>query len=244
MPIPPCKALVFDVFGTVVDWRTCVMNEARDLAGRQGSRVAWGEFADAWRRQGYLAPIGEIVAGRRPYCDVEQLLDATLEELLVLHGIALDRSEVERLARVWRRLEPWPEVPEGLERLRRDYVIAPLSNGSFALLTEMAKRADLRWDCVISTELFETYKPDPRTYLGAARLLDVAPSELMLVAAHTADLRAAAGCGLRTAYVPRPLEWGPDAPAPDEPDPLFDVVAADFGALVRQLTPAATRGRT
>jgi 2-haloacid dehalogenase len=243
MPAPPCKALVFDVFGTVVDWRTCVINEARDLAGAKRSDVAWGDFADAWRREGYLEPIGEIVTGRRPYSEVEHLLAATLDELLVRHDISLERAEVDHLAGVWRRLDPWPDALEGLERLRRDHVIAPLSNGSFALLTAMAKRAGLPWDCVISTELFEAYKPDPRTYLGAARLLDLAPSEIMLVAAHLADLRAAAACGLRTAYVPRPLEWGPGAPAPADSDPVVDVVAADFAALADQVSPAATGSR-
>ncbi len=243
MPAPPCQALVFDVFGTVVDWRTCVTSEARVLAGPRGSGVAWGDFADAWRREGYLVPIAEIVTGKRPYADVEGLLGRTLDELLLRHKVALGPAEVAHLARVWRRLDPWPDAITGLERLRLDHLIAPLSNGSFALLTEMAKRAGLPWDCVISSELFETYKPDRRAYLGAARLLDLAPSDIMLVAAHVSDLRAAAACGFRTAYVPRPLEWGPDAAPPAEPDPTFDVVAADFDALADQLAARPTGGR-
>ncbi len=238
MPAPACKALVFDVFGTVVDWRTCVINEAKDAAGVRGEGVDWGRFADEWRREGYLVPITEIVMGRRPYEEVERLLEATLGALLDRLGVTLATEEARRLASVWRRLDPWPDARRGLERLRADFVLAPLSNGSFALLTEMAKRAGLPWDCVISTELFGAYKPDPRTYLGAARLLGLEPEELMLVAAHPADLRAAAASGLRTAYVPRPNEWGPGAPAPADPDPDFDVVATDFEALADRLGPS------
>ena len=158
----------------------------------------WEAFADEWRTEGYLVPIGEIVAGTRPYADVEALLGDTLEVLLA----------------------------------------RPLSNGSFALLTEMAKRARLPWDCILSTELFSAYKPDPRTYEGAAGLLGLAPEEVMLVAAHVGDLRAAASAGLRTGYVPRPLEWGPGGRQPAAPEPDFDVVAQDFGALADRLCSA------
>jgi len=233
--LPPVKALVFDVFGTVVDWRTCVVREAERLAGGAGADVDWGSFADDWRREGYLAPIMEIVRGSRPYSDVEVLLGDVLGELLSRVSVDLDDRAAQELLSVWRRLEPWADAREGLERLRRDHVIAPLSNGSFALLTEMAKRAGLPWDCILSTELFGSYKPDPATYRGAARLLGVEPAEVMMVAAHGSDLRAAAAVGLRTAYVPRPAEWGPDAAPPAPPDPDFDVVAADFNELATAL---------
>jgi 2-haloacid dehalogenase len=231
------KALVFDVFGTVVDWRTCVSDAAKEISGDRGSGVDWGAFADEWRTEGYLVPIGEIVGGTRPYADVEVLLGDTLERLLSRHGVELAPAELRWLKLAWRRLDPWPDALEGLERLRRDYVLAPLSNGSFALLTEMAKRAGLPWDCVISTELFSAYKPDPRTYRGAAALLGMEPDQVMLVAAHVGDLRAAATAGLRTGYVPRPLEWGPAGRAPAPADPGFDVVAEDFSSLADQLCP-------
>ncbi|MGH9006456.1 MAG: haloacid dehalogenase type II [Acidimicrobiales bacterium] len=234
MATPHVRALVFDVFGTVVDWRTGVIDAAKHVAAPTGA-TDWGGFADAWRIEGYLAPIGEIVTGVRPYADVEDLLREKLVELLDRHALRVDDHDLDWLAKVWRRLDPWPDAPEGLDRLRRRYTLAPLSNGSFALLTEMAKRAGLRWDCVISTELFGAYKPDPRTYEGAAGLLDLPASEVMLVAAHPLDLRAAGACGLRTAYVPRPLEWGADAPRAPPPDPDFDVVADDFGALADAL---------
>jgi 2-haloacid dehalogenase len=235
---PPLKALVFDVFGTVVDWRSCVTAEARRVSGPRGEGVDWEAFADAWRTEGYLVPIGEIVAGTRPYADVEEILVATLRELLVRYGVKLLDDEFDALGSIWRRLDPWPDARQGLARLRPHYVLGPLSNGTFALLTEMAKHADLPWDCILSTELFASYKPDPRTYLGAAKLLGLSPGEVMLVAAHVGDLRAASSAGLRTAYVPRPLEWGPGGVPPAPPDPGFDVVADDFSALADQLCPA------
>ena len=229
------RALVFDVFGTVVDWRSAVIDAAKTISGDRGTGVDWGAFADAWRIEGYLAPIGEIVGGKRPYTDVEALLGDALVVLLDRYGVDLEPAEVASLGSVWRRLDPWPDARDGLERLRRHYILGPLSNGSFALLTEMAKRAGLPWDCIVSTELFSTYKPDRRTYEGAARLLGLSPSEVMLVAAHVGDLRAAALVGLRTAYVPRPLEWGPNGPRPAAPDQGFDVLATDFGSLADQL---------
>lgn len=234
MATPHVRALVFDVFGTVVDWRTCVIDAAKNVATPTGA-TDWGAFADAWRTEGYLTPVGEIVTGARPYAEVEDLLREKLIELLGRHALDVDDDDLDWLAKAWRRLDPWPDALPGLHRLRRRYTLAPLSNGSFALLTEMAKRAGLPWDCVISTELFEAYKPDPRTYRGAVGLLDLPASEVMLVAAHPLDLRAAAACGLRTAYVPRPLEWGAGARPVATPDPDFDVVADDFGALADAL---------
>jgi 2-haloacid dehalogenase len=216
---PPVRALVFDVFGTVVDWRTSVTEDARAISGVRGDGVDWAAFADDWRREGYLIPIREIVSGSRPYAEVEEMLADTLRVLLERYGVGLDDDECRALSSVWRRLDPWPDALAGLTRLRERYVLGPLSNGSFALLTEMAKRARLPWDCIVSTELFATYKPDPRTYLGTARLLGLAPGDVMLVAAHVGDLRAASSIGLRTAYVPRPLEWGAGGPAPAPPDP-------------------------
>jgi 2-haloacid dehalogenase len=136
---------------------------------------------------------------------------------------------------VWHHLEPWDDAVVGLTRLAARHVVGPLSNGGFAMLTRMAKRAGLPWDCIISTELFRSFKPDPAAYLGGAALLGLDPGRVALVAAHSGDLRAASQAGLRTAYVPRPAEWGPDAPAPEAPDPSFDVVAPDFSSLAATL---------
>lgn len=247
VPAPHVRALVFDVFGTVVDWRTCVIDAVKKVAAPSDA-VDWAAFADAWRTEGYLTPIGEIVTGVRAYTEVEDLLRAKLVELLERDGLSVEEPDLEWLAKVWRRLDPWPDALEGLQRLRTRYTLAPLSNGSFALLTEMAKRVGLPWDCIISTELFGAYKPDSRAYEGAVRLLDMPANEVMLVAAHPLDLRAAAASGLRTAYVPRPLEWGEGRRSPALPDPGFDVVADDFGALADALvggtvTPKQDGGR-
>jgi 2-haloacid dehalogenase len=234
VPTPQVRALVFDVFGTVVDWRSCVIDAAKSVATPSGA-TDWGAFADAWRTEGYLVPIGEIVTGTRPYADVEDLLQEKLIELLDRYALSVEEQHVDWLTKVWRRLDPWPDAVDGLHRLRRRYTLAPLSNGSFALLTEMAKRVGLPWDCVISTELFGAYKPDPKTYEGACSLLGLPTSEVMLVAAHPLDLRGGAACGLRTAYVRRPLEWGQSGlPAPP-PDQDFDVVVDDFGELADRL---------
>jgi 2-haloacid dehalogenase len=232
---PKIRALLFDVFGTVVDWRGGIISEARALAGEAGQPVDWGTFADRWRTEGYLVPIAEIGRGTRPYEDVEVLLARTLDRLVAETGVDFGADALERLTTAWRRLDPWPDVLAGLARLKERFVIAPLSNGSFALLTAMAKRAGLPWDCIVSTELFGSYKPDPATYRGAVRLLDLESDQVMLVAAHLGDLRAAATCGLRTAYVPRPLEWGPDGRPPESPDTDIEVVAEDFSSLADQL---------
>ncbi len=235
MPERPLRALLFDVFGTVVDWRRGVIEAARALAGERGHDVDWGAFADAWRREGYLEPIAQIVTGARPFTPVEVLLGEVLPALAARHRLGLGTNELGELVSAWRRLPPWPDAKGGLERLRRRHLVAPLSNGSFAQLTEMAKRAELPWDCIISTELFVAYKPDAATYRGAIRLLDLDPDEVMLVAAHPIDLRAGAACGLRSAYVPRPEEWGPATGPPAPPDPGFDVVAPDLEALAGML---------
>jgi 2-haloacid dehalogenase len=227
------RALVFDVFGTVVDWRGSVIAVGEAISARGGPAPDWGAFADQWRREGYLEPIAAFRRGERPLPDVEDELRRQLEEQA---GLAdLSAGEQDELYATWRQLRPWADSVDGLRRLRMRYVIAPLSNGSFAQLTAIAKWANLPWDCVISTELFATYKPDPQAYLGAARLLGLAPAQVMLVAAHVNDLQAARAVGLATAYIPRPLEWGPDSAPPDAPDPAFDIIATDLGDLADQL---------
>jgi 2-haloacid dehalogenase len=226
------RALLFDVFGTVVDWRGSVIRAGRALSERSGVAVDWPAFADRWRREGYLAPIGRIVAGNEPWREVEDLLQGQFDVLASEAGfLDLPAAELLALRLVWHHLDPWPDALDGLARLRRSYVVAPLSNGGFAMLMAMAKRAGLPWDCIISTELFRAYKPQAAAYRGGARLLGLPPDQVMLVAAHTGDLRAAQQSGLHAAYVPRPLEWGENAPAPEPADPAFELVATDFGAL-------------
>jgi 2-haloacid dehalogenase len=170
-----------------------------------------------------------------PWTKLDGLHRMILDELLGAAGISVSDEDADHLNRVWHRLNPWPDSVDGLTRLKQRYVITTLSNGNVSLLTNMAKHAGLPWDCVISAELFGHYKPDPEAYLGCAALLDVAPGELMLVAAHPSDLRAAREAGLRTAYVVRPMERGPGRALPRTEDGEFDLVAADFGDLADQL---------
>jgi 2-haloacid dehalogenase len=234
--LPAVRALLFDVLGTVVDWRSSVIRAGLALSAQTGIVVDWAVFADRWRIEGYLAPIGRIVAGAEPFCEVELLLQRQFDvQAAELGFLDLAPDELAPLRSVWHHAQPWADSVDGLHRLRARFVIAPLSNGSFAMLTTMAKRAGLPWDCIISTDLFGTYKTDPATYRGAVDLLGLAPDAVMLVAAHSGDLAAAQRVGLHTAYVPRPLEWGPDAPARAAGEDSFDLTAADLGALADAL---------
>lgn len=233
MPAPAPALLVFDVFGTVVDWRGSIAREVDAL----GLGVDGAAFADAWRAR-YQPAMQRVRSGERPWVRLDVLHRENLDAVLAELGLERRVDEPTRAALnlAWHRLDPWPDAVDGLRRLGTRHVIAPLSNGGVALLTHMARRAGLPWDCVLSAEVFRAYKPDPRAYLGAAELFDLDPERVTMVAAHASDLRAAARCGLRTAYVDRPLEFGPDrrgdVPAPGE---RFDLHATGFDDLARQL---------
>ena len=233
-PAPP-KVLAFDVFGTVVDWHGGIAAEAAAIATAHGFGGDWSAFALAWRA-GYAPAMDQVRRGALPWSRIDALHRMVLDSIVDAHGLgSLDGAERDRLNRAWHRLPPWPDSVPGLARLKRRYTLTTLSNGNVSLLTEMAKHGGLPWDCIVSAELFGHYKPDPEVYLGCADLLDVAPAELMLVACHASDLRAARDCGLRTAYVRRPLEAGTETPTPSiEPDE-FDLVADDFEHLAAQL---------
>ncbi|MGD9953258.1 MAG: haloacid dehalogenase type II [Burkholderiales bacterium] len=232
---PAVKALVFDVFGTVVDWRGSIIREGRLLGRRKRLQVDWAAFADAWRA-GYRPAMARVRSGELPWTRIDDLHRMILDGLLARFGLqGLDEAELDHLNRAWHRLAPWPDARAGLAKLKRRHVIATLSNGNVALLVNMAKHARLPWDCILSAEVVRHYKPDPETYLGAAALLGVAPQELMMVAAHKDDLHAARACGLRTAFVPRPKEYGPAATPDVSREPAFDVHARDFNDLARQL---------
>jgi 2-haloacid dehalogenase len=232
---PPLRALVFDVFGTVVDWRSSIVREGRMLSAAKGLQVDWGAFADAWRA-GYEPAMDRTRGAGQAWADIDTLHRQILDSLVGRFGLqSLSADELGQLNRVWHRLMPWPDAVGGLNRLRCRFPIGTLSNGNVSLLVDMARNAGLPWDCVLSGELIQKYKPDPAVYLMAARLLGIAPQELMLVAAHTSDLQAARACGLRTAYVHRALEFGPDAPPRPARPAGFDFVAADFLDLAHQL---------
>ena len=225
------KALVFDIFGTVVDWRGTIVREGAAIS----ASVDWPAFADAWRA-GYVPAMDRARRGEIAWTNIDGLHRVILDEIRPRFGLGdLGEPEVEHLNRVWHRLNAWPDVVGGLRRLKASHVISTLSNGNVALLVDMAKHAGLPWDCVLSAELFQHYKPDPEVYQGAARLLGVERDELLMVAAHPGDLVAAQRAGLRTAYVPRPLEWGAGGYREPVGDAVFDVTAADFNALAAHL---------
>jgi 2-haloacid dehalogenase len=227
--------LAFDVFGTVVDWRGSIIGELEMFGERHGLAEDWATFADDWRA-GYPVAMERVRNGDLPWLKIDALHRLILDELLDRAGIdSVPDADIDELNRAWHRLDPWPDSVEGLTLLKQRFVITTLSNGNMSLLTNMAKRARLPWDCVISAELFRHYKPDREAYLGCADLLDVAPGELALVAAHPSDLRAARDAGLMTAYVTRPLERGPGRPPPEFDDGEFDFVASEFIDLARQL---------
>lgn len=232
--VPEVEALLFDVFGTVVDWRGGVIREGEALGKEKGLEVDWPAFADAWRG-GYRPSMRRVRNGEIPWTNLDALHRASLEELLEEFGVTgLTEEEKDNLNRVWHRLDPWPDSVPGLARLKRRHIIAPLSNGNVALLTNMAKRAGLPWDLILSAELARHYKPDREAYLKSVELLGLLPEKVMMVAAHPDDLDAAAEAGLRTAYIHRPLEFGPGK-EPELPEPVFDYLATDLEDLAEQL---------
>ena len=229
------KALVFDVFGTVVDWRTSITEEGRALGKAKGINADWEAFADAWRGQ-YQPFMAKVRSGELPWTKLDDLHRMGLEEVLAEFKItSLTEEDKLDFNRAWHRLKPWPDSVPGLYRLKGKFILGTMSNGNVSMMTNMAKFAGLPWDCILGAELAKAYKPDPKTYLTGAALLDLPPGRVMMVAAHQNDLLAAQKVGLKTAFVPRPLERGPGN-APDlTPDPSFDVVASDFVDLASRL---------
>lgn len=231
------RALCFDIFGTVVDWHGSVRREAAQQAARWGHALDADAFASAWRA-GYQPAMQAVRSGALPWTTIDGLHRRILDDLWPRFGWP-DRPEAERadFNQAWHRLDPWPDSAPGLAALGRARVCATLSNGNVSLLIDLARHGGLRFDTILSAELFGHYKPDPEVYLGACRLLDLAPHQVMMVAAHPSDLRAAAACGLRTAYIPRPQEQGPGGTMEPASDGEFDVVALGLLALADALAP-------
>ena len=235
MNLSGVRALTFDVFGTVVDWRGSIIREGEQLGRARGIDVDWAEFADRWRA-GYAPAMARVRNGELPWTEIDVLHRMILDDLLDDFGITgLSEDEKDYRNLVWHRLEPWPDSVAGLNRLRQRFIVATLSNGNVALLTNMAKHAGLPWDCILSAELMKRYKPDPETYLGAADLLGLRPEEVMMVAAHKGDLRSAQAVGLRAAFVARPHEFGPSVDVDVATEADFDVNATDIEELASKL---------
>ena len=231
----PIRALVFDVFGTVVDWRGSIIREVKALARAKKLDLDAEAFADAWRA-GYQPAMARVRSGELGWTKIDDLHRLILDDLLVRFGVrGLEEAEIEQLNRVWHRLKPWPDSRAGLKAMKKSRIIGTLSNGNVLLLADMAKFGGLPWDVIFSGEIFRHYKPDPETYLGACELLSMRPAEVMMVAAHKSDLFAAKACGLATAFVKRPLEHGPGVKKDLKSEGAFDLNASDFLDLARRL---------
>ncbi|MEX2080763.1 MAG: haloacid dehalogenase type II [Dehalococcoidia bacterium] len=236
MSLEQVRALTFDVFGTVVDWRSSVIRQCTELGARLGIETDWDAFVDDWRYDGYIGGIGKVIRGDLPFMTTDQLHRRKLEEMFAQRGFTgLSEAQLTEFNTTWHRLDPWPDAVSGLARLRTRFIVSTLSNGNFSLLVDMAKYAGLPWDCVISADVTGAFKPAPECYLAAARFLDLAPAQVMMVAAHKNDLQAAQGAGLQAAFVPRIAEAGPNRKVDLTPDPAFQVIATDFEDLAHKL---------
>jgi len=229
------RALTFDVFGTVVDWRGSIAREAEEILGPAGFRLDWHAFAERWRAR-YQPAMEAVRSGQRPWTILDVLHHENLLDTLVEFDVGgLAPQTIEHLNRAWHRLDPWPDAVAGLGRLKRRYILATQSNGNVALIVNMAKRANLPWDVILGAEVVGAYKPLPQSYQRAVRMLGLEPGACMMTAAHNDDLIAARGCGLRTAFVARPLEYGPNQHKDLRAEHTFDLVANNLLDLADQL---------
>jgi 2-haloacid dehalogenase len=237
-PLHGVRALVFDTFGTTVDWRTGIAREAAAFLSQYGApTIDPAAFADAWRQR-YSPAMEEVRSGRRPFTRLDVLHCENLEA--VLPDVGIDPAQVpaaalDALNLAWHRLDPWPDSVAGLHRLRHRFIIAPLSNGNIILLTNMAKRAGIPWDVILGAEVVQAYKPTPQSYLRTADVLGMRPDEIGLVAAHNSDLAAGRACGLKTVFIPRPTEHGPAQTTDLRAEQDWDVVATSNEDLATQL---------
>jgi 2-haloacid dehalogenase len=231
---PPIRALFFDVFGTLVDWRTSISREAECILAPLGHRLDWPAFADAWRDE-YQPGMEEVRAGRLPFAKLDVLHRRNLERFIPRLGLTgLSDAVLHELTLAWHRLDAWPEVPAALARLKTKFLIAPVSNGNISLMVDLARRNRLPWDAILGAEVAGDYKPKPRVYEAACAAFDLAPAHCMMVAAHSSDLSAAAASGLHTAHIARPNEHGPGKGEP-APTVVVDYAARDLADLAEKL---------
>jgi len=221
--MPPVKALFFDMFGTMLDWRECVARETKLILAPRGHSLDWHAFADAWRAE-YRPSMDAVIDGRRPYVKLDTLHRENLEKILPRFGVHdLDRATVQAINMSWHRLDAWPDVPAALARLKTKYWLAPLSNGNVSLMVDIARHNGIAFDAILGAEFARAYKPHPDAYLKCCAAFDLPPSECLMCAAHERDLAAAASTGMRTAFIRRPNEFGPGkgGPLPHEPVDLI-----------------------
>ena len=235
MSLTDVKALIFDVFGTVVDWRSSIINQCQELGRLKGVEADWGEFADSWRGQ-YRPFMDKVRNGDLPWTNLDALHRMSLDVVLDQFGLSgFSDSERDKMNLFWHNLRPWADSVPGLYRLKSRYIIATMSNGNIALMTNMAKNGGLPWDCILGAEVAKHYKPDPESYQTAVNLLGLKPNQVMMTAAHQGDLLASQEVGLQTGFIPRPMEHGPDRTPDPTPDPSFNVVATDFMDLATKM---------
>ncbi|KZD11009.1 haloacid dehalogenase type II [Oceanibaculum pacificum] len=229
------KALTYDVFGTVVDWRSSVTREGGEFGRAHGIDLDWQAFADEWRGL-YQPSMEKVRSGQRPWARLDDLHRESLVALLEKKGVTgLPDDAIDHFNKAWHRLDPWPEAVAGLTRLKKRYILATMSNGNIALMVNMAKRAGLPWDVILGAEVARAYKPQPETYLRGAEALGLKPEECALVAAHNNDLHAAAKVGFKTVFVLRPTEHGPGQTKDLAAEPGIDLAVADFQDLADRL---------
>jgi 2-haloacid dehalogenase len=233
MPEKP-KALLFDVFGTLVDWRTSIARESEQVLKPLGVAVDWLAFADAWRGE-YQGAMDQVRDGHIPFCKLDLLHRRNLDLIMPRFNISgIAENALQYLNLAWHRLDAWPDVPSGMSRLRRRHLLAPCSNGNISLMVDLARRNGIHWDAILGSEIAGDYKPKPRVYLASCAAFDLVPGECMMVAAHSKDLQHAAACGLRTAHIARPNEHGPGKGEPVPKVPV-DYAATSLEHLAEQL---------
>ena len=233
-PPPAVKALFFDVFGTLVDWRASIARESRAVLEPLGYTVDWLGFADAWRDQ-YQPGMEEVRSGRIPFCKLDTLHRRNLERFIPRLGLRDVSDDVlHELTLAWHRLDAWPDVSAALKRLKKKFLLAPVSNGNISLMVDLARRNDFPWDAILGAEIAGDYKPKPRVYIAACEAFDLEPAQCMMVAAHSSDLAAAAACGLRTGHIARPDEHGPGT-GEARPTVPVDVAGKDLADLADKL---------
>lgn len=236
------QAILFDTFGTLVDWRSSLIRELSAFGRRRGAIADWPRLVDKWRAA-YYPSMDRVRKGEQPWTILDALHRQSLQGLVAELGIdGLGPDDLDELTGAWHRLRPWPDVPGGMQRLAAHYFLGPLSNANVSLLMRLRKFTGLPWDVILGADLWQHYKPDPETYRGACRLLGLRPSEVMLVAAHNDDLRAARAEGLRTGFIPRRAEYGPHQTKDFAPEEAWTVVAADLEDLASLLCPESAAG--